>query len=315
MKRIVVCVLLGIIASAPRLSAQHPNSGLAQLSELSRHGPLPQLIQAANSLLANQDLTPADQGIVLTYLAHAYQLSGDFNKATANYENALAIIDRDGHHPDEYAMVLGALATLYAETGQTNAAKHLLLRSARLLEQQNDHAQAAMIWNDLATLAADEHSRRDAHKYMARSLAQSQLAPDFTSDQIAALTSTQASIAELDGDPRAAVAGYQHALALWKQTHEDQLPETAWLYVLLGGAYLQSGDIASARVTTARGLSLLEAGSGRQSPRYVSAELAYAKILDASGASDQAFKLRTEAAAAAPAAQRTPSQISIFALR
>jgi hypothetical protein len=174
-----------------------------------------------------------------------------------------------------------------------------------------------MIWNDLATIAAGENSRHEAHKWMSRSIAESHLAGNVTSDELAALTTTQARIAELDGDPNTAIADYQHSLALWKQSHEDQHPQTGWLYVLLGGAYLQAGDIADARATTSRGLTLLRAGSDK-SPRLFAAELAYSKVLDASGAHDQAAVLRKEAEAALDTGsdkQRAQSQISISALR
>jgi tetratricopeptide (TPR) repeat protein len=318
MRRILICVLLGIMTSALPLSAQDQNAALANLSDLSRHGQLPLLIQSANSLLANDKLKPADQGIVLTYLGHAYQQSGDFTKATAYYEKALAIIDRDGQHPAEYATTLGTLATLYAEMGQTDTAKHVLLRSVRLFEKDGDHAQIAMVWNDLATIAADGHSRRDAHRCIARSIAESHVASDITPDETAALTATQARIAELDGDPRTAISDYQHSLALWRQSHEDQHPQTGWLYVLLGGAYLQAGDLTEARATTNRGLNLLEATSGRQSPRFLAAELAYSKVLDASGAHDEASRFRAEAEAGLntnPGRQQAQGEISISALR
>ena len=318
MRRILICVLLGIMTSALPLSAQDQNAALANLSDLSRHGQLPLLIQSANSLLASDQLKPADQGIVFTYLGHAYQQSGDFTKATAYYEKALAVIDRDGQHPAEYATTLGTLATLYAEMGQTDTAKHVLLRSVRLFEKDGDHAQIAMVWNDLATIAADGHSRRDAHKCIARSLAESHVASNITPDETAALTATQASIAELDGDPRTAISDYQRSLALWKQSHEDRHPQTGWLYVLLGGAYLRAGDLPNARTTTNRGLSLLEATSGPQSPRFFAAELAYSKVLDASGAHDEASRFRAEAEAGLhtnPGRQQSQSEISISALR
>jgi tetratricopeptide (TPR) repeat protein len=318
MRRMLSCVLLGITTAAPCIGAQDQSAALANLSELSRRGQLPQLIQSADSLLADAKLTPADRGIVLTYLGHAYQQGGDFPKATAYYEKALAIVERDGQHPSEYATTLGALATLYAEMGQTDTAKHVLIRSIHVFESESDHAGAAMIWNDLATIAAGQRSRREAHKCIARSMAESQVASNLTLDETSALTATQASIAELDGDPRTAIADYQRSLALWKQSHEDQHPQTGWLYVLLGGAYLQAGDLADARVTTNRGLILLEASSGRQSPRFLAAELAYSKVLDASGAHDEASGFRAEAEAGlntSPGRQQAHGEISISALR
>jgi tetratricopeptide (TPR) repeat protein len=319
MRRILICVLFAILAAAPLANAQDQNSWIDHLAELSRQNQLPQLIQAANSLLANHKLTPAEQGIAMTYLGHAYQKGGDFHAATGYYEKALALLERDGQHPSEYATTLAAMATLYADTGQTDTAKHILLRSVHLLEKDGDHHdRTAMIWNNLATLAADGRSTREAHKFMARSIAESERATNICPDETSTLLITQARIAELDRDPHAAIADFQHALALWTQSHDDQHPDTAWLYVLLGGAYLQAGDIASARQFTSRGLTLLGTSSGRQSSLYFLAELAYSRVLDASGSHEEASTLRKEAQAALNTGtdrQRANSEISVAALR
>ena len=316
MRRLLLCVLFGIITAAPPASAQDKNSDLARLPELSLHNQLPQLIQTANSLLTNEKLTPVEQSTALTFLGHAYQGS-DPHTAIAYYEKALAILDRDGLHPADYATTLAALATLYAELGQADTAKHMLPRAIRLLEKDgNHHAEIAWLWNDLATIAADQHSSREAHKSMAHALAEAQLDPGISSDETASFLTTQGKIAEIEGDSRTAVADYQHALALWKQSHDDQHPETAWLYVLLGGAYLQTGDLASARQMSSVGLKLLESASDHQSPRYLDAKLAYSKVLDASGSHQEASQLRQQAQAGMTAAgKRSQGEISISALR
>ena len=316
MRRILHCVLFGILVSAPHLGAQDQSAALAHLSALSQQDQLPQLIQAANSLLANPNLTPSDEATTLTYLGHAYQRGGDFHTATTYYEKALAVLDRNNLQSAEYATTLGALATLYAESGQFETAKHVLLRSAALLEKNGDnHDEIAMIWNDLATVAADIHSKREAHKCMARAIAELQQAGIVSPNENSAFAATQGRIAELDGDPRTAIADYQQSLTLWVQSHPNEHLQTGWLHVLLGGAYLQAGDIATARVLTSRGLSLLEASSGRQSTLYFAAELAYSKVLDAAGSYDEASKFRKEAQSAMNAeSNRAKSEISVAAL-
>ena len=318
MRRILFCVLLGIMTSAPLMRAQDAVSPIANLSDLIRRGQLPQLIQAANSLLATDKLTPADQGMALIYLGYAYQQRGEFTKATASYEKALAVVNRDGQHASDYAAALATLAGVYVQIGQFDTAKHVLLRSVHMFENEGDHAGTAMMWNDLATIAAEQHSRGEAHKFMARSVAESRLANNFTTSELAALATTEGRIAELDGDPHTAIADYQRSLDLWKQSHADQQPKTAWLYVLLGNAYLQAGDIANARETTSRGLAMLEASSGRETPRYFAAEVAYSKVLDASGSHDEASRLRKEAQASLNTGtdqKRAQSEISVSALR
>src|SRR5215469_6324 len=288
MRRILIYLLLILMSAAARMRADDDNSAVFPLSELSRHNEIPQLIQTANSLLAKKTLPPIEQGIVLTYLGYAYQQRGDFHDATAYSEKALAIIDRDGRHPFEYATTLSSLGTLYAETGQIDTAKHVLHRSVHLFEKaRGHHAEIAIVWNDLATIAADHHASHEARKCLAHAIAESQLSDKLTSDDLSSIAATQASIAELDGDRRSAVTGYQRSLTLSKMSHEDEHPETAWLYVLLGEAFLKTGNIAEARENTSRGLNLLEASTGRESSRFLGAELAYAKALDASGAHDE----------------------------
>src|SRR5215469_6897661 len=298
MRRILLCVFLGIMTSASLVSAQTLSSAINHLSVLSRQNQIPELIQAANSLLATEKLTPLEQSLVLTFLGHGYKESGDVRQATAEYEKALAILEHDGHHPVEYATTLGALAILYGDIGQGDTAKRLLLRALDLLEKDgHEHAAMAWFWNNLATIAADEQSKRDAHKYMSRTLAELHLVPDPSPDETQAITTTQAKIAQIDNDPRAAVAGYQKALSLSKQIHGEQHPETGMLYVLLGDAYLQAGDVASARQVTTLGLNLLEASCGRQSRRYLAAEMVYCRRRGASGARNEASALCKEAEA------------------
>jgi tetratricopeptide (TPR) repeat protein len=320
MRRILLCLLLAIMTSAPLLSAQTPDSdrAIASLIDLSRRGQFEPLIRAANLLLAEQKLAPADQGLVLLNLGYAYQQRGQYTSATAAYEKALAVINSDGRHSADYGVVLDALGNLYAELGQIDTAKHMLLRSVHLFENEGNHAGAALAWNHLASIAAELHSRREAHKDMAHIIAETQLVNNLTPAEFATIATTKGRVAELDGDPHTAISDYLRALELWKQTHKDQQHKTAWLYVLLGGAYLQAGDIPSAREAASRGLTMLGESSGRESARYLAAALSYAKVLDASGDHNQATTLRQQAQAALDTGtdrQRAQSQISVNALR
>ena len=317
MRRILCCALFAIALSAPILLAEDLTPAIASLADLSHRGQITQVIDTANSLLAANKLAPADQAMALVYLGYAYQELGNFTNATASYEKGLAILEKDVLHQADYAGILALLATVYAQTGQVETAKHMMLRSVHLFGNESNHTEAAMVWTDLATIAADQHSRSDAHKYIARSIAESQFAGNLSPVQLAALATTQGRIADMDGDPHTAIHDYQHAIDLRNQAHQD--PDgTAWLNVLIGAAYLQAGDIASARESTSRGLSQLEATSGRQTVRYHLAEINYAKILDASGAHEEASTLRKQAQSALNTAtdlQRSRSQISISALR
>jgi len=299
------------------MSAQTQNAALNQLAALSRQNQIPELIQAADSLLANEKLTPREQSLVLNFLGHAYKERGDVRQATTDYEKSLAILERDGSHPVEYATTLGAMAVLYGDIGQPDTAKHLLLRALDMLEKDgHEHAEMAWFWNNLATIAADDQSKREAHKYMARSLAELKLVANPLPEEVQAITTTQAKIAQLDDDSRAAIAGYQKALSLSKQIHGEQHPETAMLYVLLGDAYVQAGDVASARQMTTQGLNLLEASCGRQSRRYLAAEIVYSRVLEASGARNEASTLRKEVLAGLKSdVQRNQGEISVSALR
>lgn len=314
MRRILLCSLFALVTSVS-LIAQDIKTALATLSAMNRRGQFAEMIQTANSVLAGNTLDPAQQGMVLSYLGCAYQQRGEFTKATAAYEKALATVNRDGKHGTQYAVTLSALASLYAEVDQTDTAKRLLLRSVHLFQRQGDHLNATLTWNDLATMAAENQSRRDAHKYMKQSLAESQLATIHPVD-LAALTTTQGRIAQLDGDARTAIADYQRALVLCHQTDQAQAQRTAWLYILLAGAYLQADDLANARDAATRGLALLQETSGSQTPLFFLAQLTYSKILDASGLHKEATTLRQQAQSALDTnTQSSQNTISISALR
>lgn len=318
MRRILFSALLAILASAPLLHAQDPTTALASLADLSRRGQIPQVIQAADALLANDKLAPTDQAMTLVYLGYAYQQSGEFTKATANYEKALAVVGLDGEHSSEYAATLATLASVYAEIGQIDTAKHVLLRSVHLFEEQSNHAGAAMIWSNLATIAAGQRDRREAHKCMAHSVDEQHLARDISQGELAELATTEGRIAELDRDPRAAIQDYEHALELWQQTEKAQQQRIAWLHVLLSNAYLQAGDLANAHESITRGMTQLEATSGRQTVQYFGAELVYSKVLEASGSHEEASALRKDAQAGLNTGtdrQRAKGEISVSALR
>jgi hypothetical protein len=62
-----------------------------------------------------------------------------------------------------------------------------------LFEKDSDHHdQIAIIWSDLATIAADKHSSREAHQCMALAIAEMQRAANSNPDETSALLTTQA---------------------------------------------------------------------------------------------------------------------------
>ena len=111
---------------------------------------------------------------------------------------------------------------------------------------------------------------------------------------------------------------YRQALRLWTEFHGEQHPLTAWGTILLGQAEALNGHYNQGAQTMEKGLALTKATSGENSSRYLTTEMAYARVLDRMGESTRAAQLRQDAQAkqaALTAGSCRNCAISVLALR
>src|ERR1700722_10893935 len=254
MNRIKLYSLILVLYPCVLLNAQHNDKELERLSQLSGQGQFRELIDTAKPLLnspnSNTALNPLEQGKAWTYVGYAYEEEGDFTNAVPSYEKALEIMGRNGEDTKNYATTLSTFSSLYLQMGQPETAKRMLLRSLRIYEGNHDHAGMAMTWSNLGMIAVSRNLKHEAHKCVERAIHESELTHDLEDDYFSSLSSTQARLFELDGNPAAAVSAYEHSLALWEHAHGEQHPEVGWLNILLGKACLEAGNISKANEKT-----------------------------------------------------------------
>jgi tetratricopeptide (TPR) repeat protein len=91
------------------------------------------------------------------------------------------------------------------------------------------------------------------------------------------------------------VLDYQRSIDFWIRARGPKCYFVAVEYSLQGDAYRELGDYSKASGDITAALALVEQTVGRNTPLYAATELAYARLLRASGAKVEAAQKETEA--------------------
>ncbi len=124
---------------------------------------------------------------------------------------------------------------------------------------------------------------------------EARLATDLDDDDRAAIASLQGWKAQLDGDFATSALRYQQALNLSRRFHGEDHPFTGWDYLLLGTAHAETGELTTALGEMRQGIAILEHTLSKQNPRYLVAEIAYSRVLDATGSHGEATRIKATA--------------------
>ena len=237
-------------------------------------------------------LTGADLGTGYMILGLSSQGRGNFIDAQIAYEHSLRILEHDRQHVGYYASALDTYAGLYLDWGQLDVAVPLCQKALRLRQEIGEHTGAALSLMQLAQLALARHRVREAHKYLQQASHQMQSATDLTDEDKALFLETQGSVAVAEHKPSAAIPLYQQALEVLKRARGDEHWLVGWEYALLGNAHAESGDLSAALANMRICLPILDHALGSGSPKYLVAEVAYARMLDRAGLHGEAAQVR-----------------------
>ncbi len=296
MRSVRACLLALMLVPAALLSGQTaPEKRLVQAFALEREGKLAQATAAIQALLDAKSLNAPNTGKAWNILALAYADQGNFALAQHAYEQSIHLLERSPGNIKDYAMALDGFGGLYLAMGDSKTAARIKLKALHLYEKIEDHTGIAIACSDLAGLAFREKRVRDGRKYLAQSLQEELLPNELDSDNLAAISSMQGWLAQVDGDVSLAVTRYRTSFDLWRKGHGEEHPSTGWGYMLLGNAKAEAGDAVSARADMQRGLGVLDRTLGRRNPRYMAAEIAYSRVLDLTEAHAEADRIRTNA--------------------
>jgi len=240
-------------------------------------------------------LNAPDTGKAWNILALAYEDRGDFVDAQRAYERAIRTLEKLPNHIKDHAMALDDLGGLYLAMGHADLAVRIKEKTLHLYEKIGDHEGAAIACSDLAGLALSQRRIRNGRKYLELARREETLASALDDDNLAAISSMQGWLAQLQGDLSASLTSYQLSLSLWQRRHGEEHASTGWGYILVGNIKAEQGQTASALADMQRGLVILDRTLGRQHPRYLKADIAYLRLLERTEAHAEAARLKTTA--------------------
>ena len=289
-----------VLLDCTRFLAQgNPHDWLHDALVQEQQGHFDMAINLAKLAVDSHQWSGVELGRGYIVLGVAYHQTGKFLEAKAAFESSLRILGHDSQHVSDYAAALNNYGGLCGDLGQLELAEAMWLKSLHLRKQTGDHTAAMRSLTNLSQLALARRRIHQAKEYVKQAFGEMKLVPDPIGDDLVLLVETQAALDLGQRHSSAAVAGFQHALELCRQTHGDQYWLTGWERMLRGKAYAQLGDTNRALADMREGLGVLEQALGRTNPMYLGAQMAYSQILDRAGLHAEALQLQAAAARAA----------------
>jgi tetratricopeptide (TPR) repeat protein len=287
--------ILLLFAACP-LSAQiTPAQRLTDAFALEMEGKAAQATVELQGLLNSGSLDALGSGKAWNILGLAYEDMGEFALSQRAFEESLRVLKDLPDNPRDYAMALDDFGGLYAAAGQFEVADKMRTKALGLYEKVQDHGGIARASCDLATTAFSQKKVATGNRYLAGAAKEAKAANDLDDDDRAAISSLQGWQAQFDGDFPMSVARYRKALDLWRRRHGEEHPFTGWGHLLLGDAQFEAGQLKAALEEIKLGVAVLDRTVGQQNPHYLVAELAYSRILDATGSHAEAARIKAAA--------------------
>jgi tetratricopeptide (TPR) repeat protein len=284
----VAITFLPLLIACPLLAQTRPDQRLAHAYALEREGKPAQAIVELHALLDEKSLDTPAVGKAWNVLGLAYEDQGDYLDSQRAYERSIRTLEGLSNNIEDYAMALDDFGGLYLEAGQLELAFNLY-------EKISDHAGMTRASNNLAGIAFSRQKTTEGRRYLERAVTEAQLANDLDSDDLAAIASMQGWLAQLDGHREMGVSRYKQSLDLVLKRHGEEHPFVGWGYLLLGRAHADAGELTTALAEMNRGRAILGRTLDSHNPKYLTAEIAYSHVLDATGAHLEAARIRTNA--------------------
>jgi tetratricopeptide (TPR) repeat protein len=280
------------LITLPVLGQANPHQVINDALELEHRGNFEMATEYAKQAINSGKLSGAELGAGYILLGVSNQGRGNFIEAQNAFEHSLHILEHDREHVGYYATALDTYAGLYLEWGQVDVALPMCRKAARLRQKIGDHTGLTLSLTQLAQLALARHRVREARRYLQQASDELQSAAGLTDDDRALFLETEGSLAIAEHKASAAIPLYQHALEVVKQSRGEQHWLVGWQYMLLGNANAESGDLTVAVADMRKGLPILARALGNGNPKYLIAEIAYARVLDRIGLHVEAAEVR-----------------------
>jgi tetratricopeptide (TPR) repeat protein len=295
LKNEVVATCLSLAIACPLLAQTAPEQRLVHAYALEREGQPAQAIVELHALLDAESLNAPATGKAWNILGLAYEDQGNYADSQHAYERSIRTFEGLPNNVGDYAMALDDFGGLYVSTGQLELAVRLRQKALGLYEKIGDHAGMTRASSNLAGIAFSRQKTKDGRRYLERAIKEAQVANDLDNDDLAGIASMQGWLAQLDGNLPVSASRYRQSLDLLIKRHGEEHPFVGWGYMLLGKAHADAGASAMALGEMKRGLAILGRTLNSQNPKYLTAEIAYSHVLDATGAHMEAAQIKARA--------------------
>lgn len=291
---LVVSLVVLLSNSKSVLGQMSPGQRLTQANEMVKEGKSAEAIVDLQPLLDSRALDARGTGKAWNILGLAYEEQGDPQLARHAYEESLRILKP---LPDsrDYAMALDDLGGIYLETRQFDAAEKIRKKALSLYEKVEDYDGITRAFTDLAAISFNAKKVNQGSRYLERAIDEAREAKSLNDDDRAAIASLQGWQAQFHRDYSLSVDKYRQAVEMWRNLHGETHPYTGWGYLLLGDAEAEAGQMGLAEREIRQSIAILGGTLGRQNSRYLLAELAYARVLDATGSHQEAAQIKSSA--------------------
>lgn len=293
---IVALILALTYPSCGETPAQQFPKQVLDARQLDAQGRSAEALAILEPLLREAPMAWSDdvRGIALNVLGSIYRDQDRYSQARRCYEESIHILSALPDEQRETASAINNLGGVEELSGQLDAAKALRLRALHLYEKTGNRAGIALASSNLTNIALKQGNLSSARKWMNKALDQLPRTVDIDQDNLAAIFTVKGALTRSEGNFAEAIKAYQHAIELMTQAWGPDCPKLGSVYSLRAEAYGLSENYRQAQSDFQKALDLLKAG-GQRSRSYLLAEMAYASMLQASGAQLEATRLKTEA--------------------
>jgi tetratricopeptide (TPR) repeat protein len=291
----VLPTILLLSTVSPLLAQMTPAQRLTQAFVLEKEGKPASAVAELQSLMDSQVLDAPGTGKAWNILALAYEDQGEFPQSQHAFEESLRILESLPDSIRDYATALDDFGGLYLATGQFEVAGKIKTKALSLYEKIGEHGGITRAACDLAAVEFNQKKVASGSKYLERAVKEAHVARDLDDDDRAAIASLQGWEALFHDDFTLGVGRYRQALDLWRRRHGEEHPYTGWGHLLLGDANAKAGQLTTALGEMKQGVAILDRTLGRQNPRYLLAEIAYSRVLDATGSHLEAAQIKAAA--------------------
>ncbi|MGO9435859.1 MAG: tetratricopeptide repeat protein [Terracidiphilus sp.] len=262
---------------------------------LIQQGHYAEAIATLKTIDQSSPLSDHERGRAETLLGLAYKDTGHMLEAEQSYEKALTMLAHGSLKSPDYGRALSCLGSLKLEAGDLESGARALRQAAQVENQLNDHVGLTTVDLHLVSIAINRKHWREARRYLEAAKAQASLSGTDARALSADIDGTTGWLASVTSHTSEAVSAYTDALEDCKRVYGVQHPLTGWAYLLAGKASAMNGDVPAGLATMRAGLAILKDTVGTRNAKYLTGELAYAKVLEQAGMHPEAQQVHAEA--------------------